>query len=1183
MRTSRLLACATLAAGLGVLVGRSYDLAAIAPYFAALMTPLAALCAIVLSLAALAVSARALLARGLGQLFAVLGFGLALPSAASRAVDAWFSNMAGPALPLTDTLLPLATASGMSGATSLMLSATALALFFVPMRSRLGTQLFSIFAALGLLATVTSLVGLLLGSATLATLGLSAMPTPLTNAVAGLLLLATLAQRGDADWMSVLLGPSAAGSSARGIIAWTVVAPLAFAALALAGVRNGLYSLHFAFALLAATVCCGLTALVIWNAARVERAQRRATSARDAEQLAASRLRLAKSATGIQMWEWLPATREWYSIDGAERLDPSTNEHLEAGLARTLRDGKSEFEFPVRRAGHDDHARDERWMFATCWREVRESESIVAGITVDITDRRRAALALEASETRLQLAARALPGFVYDWNCASGKIQRTSGIELMLGYQGAEISPVSRWWEDLVHPEDRALALPARVARASGADSELDSIACEYRVRHRHGGYVWIWDHCVLVRDRSGIVTRAVGSVLDITERKEAESRLAASEYRFKAALLATTGIIWTHSPEGRAVGEQTSWSAFTGQSSDELAGMGWLEAIHPEDVETTLEAWRGALATGDTLATIQRVRRHDGVYRTFSVRAVPVTDERGQIVEWVGVHTDITEQREAEQHVRESLRRLELALDAASVGMWDWDLTSGTMTWTRQTHLITGIAPGTFTGGSEQFFSLLLPHGTDHAAAYLRDFNLADAVKQSEFEIERPDGARRWIQNRATAIADNTGRVRRILGTLRDVTRRKELESEREGLLTAERAARSELVAAAQAKDEFLATISHELRTPLNAMLGWATLLQRPRVDAATIRDGLKVIERNARAQTQLLGDLLDANQLMSGKLSLTFEPMDLNEAVRATLDSMRVTIAARKVRIEAQLSEVPLPVMGDSVRLQQVISNLLSNAIKFTPADGVVSIATSTNAEAACCEVRDSGEGISAEFLPHIFEKFRQADTGSARRFAGLGLGLAITKQLVESHGGSIAVHSEGRGKGAMFAVRLPRLKPSELSVGELARPATSATDKPLAGLCILAVDDEPDSREYLERLLVEQGADIVSVSSAAEALNELSNDSGRFNLLVSDIGMPGSTGYDLIDAIRHRLKVDARILPAVALTAFTRREDTARALDKGFQKHLAKPVQVGRLIGAIRQLTGRQQRAAQRAQRH
>jgi CheY-like chemotaxis protein len=212
-------------------------------------------------------------------------------------------------------------------------------------------------------------------------------------------------------------------------------------------------------------------------------------------------------------------------------------------------------------------------------------------------------------------------------------------------------------------------------------------------------------------------------------------------------------------------------------------------------------------------------------------------------------------------------------------------------------------------------------------------------------------------------------------------------------------------------------------------------------------------------------------------------------------------------------------------------------------------------------------------------VFEKFSQADSGSARRFAGLGLGLAITRQLVESHGGAITVHSEGRGKGAMFRVQLP-LGTNEASIDAHVLPAARATDRPLEGLRILAVDDEADSREYLQRLLAEQGADIVSVASAAEALDALGTDSGSFNLLVSDIGMPGSTGYDLIEAVRGKLNFDSRHLPAVALTAFTRREDSARALDKGFQKHLAKPVQVGRLIGAIRQLTGRQQaRAAQR----
>ena len=1184
MRASRLLAYGALVASVAVVVAPLAQ-GQLLGALVGLMSPQTALCGTLLALASLFVGLAPRWWHGIGQALALLACGIALGPWLGNAFGGWWSGGLSALSPSAQAILARLLPAGgdMAGATGFMVAATSVAVIFVPLRTRISTHLFASAAAVGLLVMATSSIGQLLGSDALASLGLDRAPKPLSVVVTGMLLLGTLAQRGEAGWLSALTSPSAAGSSARGVIVWTVLGPLALALLAIAGVRQGLYDLHFAFSLLAAATCCGLTAVVLWTAARVERVQQRAETARDAMQLTANRLRLAKSATGIQMWEWRPATREWLSIDGAERLDPSTNEYLEAGLQRTLRDGKSEFEFPVRRTGNDDYPGDERWMLATCWREQRErepgAESIIAGITVDITERKLAALALETSETRLQLAACALPGFVYDWNCASGKMVRTAGLEQMLGFHGAEISPVSRWWEELVHPEDRPLARPARVARAAAADSDVESISCEYRVRHKNGNYVWIWDHCMLVRDRSGVVTRVVGTVLDITERKEAAARLAASEHRFKAALLATTGIFWTFAPDGRARGEQTSWSAFTGQTTDELQEMGWLEAIHPEDAASTLDAWRRALASNDELITVHRVRRRDGEYRTFSVHAVPVTGERGQVVEWVGSHTDITGQRAAEERVRDSVRRLELAMDAASIGMWDWDLESDRMTWTRQTYLITGVAETEFGGRAEEFFGRLLPTDLDHAANFRREAAHPGSMQESELQIRRPDGRLRWIQNRATLIADAAGHPRRIVGTLRDITPRRELEAEREALLNAERAARSDLVAASQAKDEFLATISHELRTPLNAILGWTTLLQRPRVDAATMADGLKVIERNARAQTQLLGDLLDANQLMSGKLSLTFEPLDLNGAVRATLDSMRVSIAARKVRIEAQIGQAALAVMGDPVRLQQIVSNLLSNAIKFTPQDGVISVATGIDGDHAWCEVRDNGEGIAAEFLPHIFEKFRQADSGSARRFAGLGLGLTITKQLVESHGGSISVHSEGRGKGARFRVRLPRLTAHHEAELAASEPASAHNDKPLAGLRILAVDDEADSRDYLRRLLVEQGAEIVSVASAAEALRELSADTGRFNLLVSDIGMPESTGYDLIETVRKGLKVDARHLPAVALTAFSRQEDSEHALDKGFQKHLAKPVQVGRLIGAIRQLTGRQQTRAAR----
>ncbi len=595
------------------------------------------------------------------------------------------------------------------------------------------------------------------------------------------------------------MSPSAAGSSARGIIAWTVLAPLALALLALAGERQGFYNLHFAFALLAAAMCCGLTA-----AGAVERRARRTRAAARAR----ARATPCNSPPIACGWRSRPPASRCGSgcrrrVSGSRSTAPSGSIPPPTSISKpgwrapcaTARPSSNSrcavpaaMSFPARNAGCSPPA----GASSASGRAIDRSSSASPSTSPNASSRRsRSRPARRAcSSRRAPCPASSTTGTAPAARCCAPRASSSCSAT-----SGAEISPVSRWWEDLVHPDDRALARPARVARAAGADNDAESISCEYRVRHKNGNYVWIWDHCVLVRDRSGAITRVVGSVLDITERKEAEARLATSEHRFKAALLATTGIFWTFSRDGRAVGEQTSWSAFTGQSSDELAGLGWLDAIHPEDAASTLDAWRRALATHDEMITVHRVRRRDGEYRTFSVHAVPVADERGEIIEWVGSHTDITEQREAEAaRARQpaapgaGARRGQRRHVGLGPRLRPHDLDAPDP----PDHRRRGAG---FRRARRGILRALLPPDIDHAEICRRDARRPDALPQSELQIRRPDGTLRWIQNRATAICDAAGRTRRIVGTLRDVTRRKELEAEREALLTAERAARSDLV----------------------------------------------------------------------------------------------------------------------------------------------------------------------------------------------------------------------------------------------------------------------------------------------------------------------------------------------------------------------------------------------------
>ena len=529
----------------------------------------------------------------------------------------------------------------------------------------------------------------------------------------------------------------------------------------------------------------------------------------------------------------------------------------------------------------------------------------------------------------------------------------------------------------------------------------------------------------------------------EMTVRQRTERALRESEERFRAALDANSDIVWTNNAQGEMTGEQTGWSTYTGQSFEEYQNNGWSEAVHPDDVAATLKQWKAAVETGSAFMFEHRLRRRDGTYRNMQIRAVPVKNTDGSVREWVGVHRDITMQRES--------------------------------------------------------------------------------------------------------------------------------ETQRAALLERERAARNAAEQASRTKDEFLANVSHELRTPLNAMLGWANvLLASPQLGHEDLKKGLGTIERNARLQAKIIEDLLDMNRILSGNLRLDVTPVDIRSVLQAAVETVQPAANAKAIRVETNIGS-DLMVPGDSGRLQQVFWNLLSNAVKFTPRGGKVTIATRKLDSLLEICVQDDGIGMSPEFLPRVFERFRQEDASSSRAHGGLGLGLAIVKELVELHGGSVSAASKGEGKGARFSVYLPMLA----SQTREAQPALTTELKVsrrvgpfLNGAKVLVVDDERDTRDLLKKILTERGATVVLAGSTEEALSQLA----KFNpdLLISDIGMPQSDGYDLIGQLRNHPAWNA--IPAIALTAFAMADDRMQAVRSGYQAHLGKPVTPADLIDAVAALLER-----------
>jgi signal transduction histidine kinase len=443
--------------------------------------------------------------------------------------------------------------------------------------------------------------------------------------------------------------------------------------------------------------------------------------------------------------------------------------------------------------------------------------------------------------------------------------------------------------------------------------------------------------------------------------------------------------------------------------------------------------------------------------------------------------------------------------------------------------------------------------------AGWPRGRGLPDAPRTLELEA----GERTW-QLTTDIVRDREGLPVGTVCVLRDVSERRRVDDMRAALLQLEQQARREAEAANHAKDEFLAVLSHELRTPLTAMLGWTSMLTSGRLAADATAHAIEVVDRNTRLQARIIEDLLDVSRIISGKMTLHLEDVELGPALEAAVDSMRTTAAAKMIALEMRLDETLGTVTGDAGRLQQVFANLLSNAVKFTPAGGRIVVRSDRRPDAVVVAVSDTGRGIPADLLPFIFEPFRQAEGAQRRTHTGLGLGLAIVRHVVELHGGTVSVASEGDAKGATFSVRLPVGRSEMLSVAGTDDGKATATPSSLQGLRLLLVEDDADTREVVSALLRDIGVQVIAVDGVDAALKAV--DSAAPDVLISDVGMAGRDGYDLIRCIRRLPPDRGGHVPAIALSAFARDSDRRDALGAGYDRHVAKPVELDTLVAAL-----------------
>ncbi len=703
------------------------------------------------------------------------------------------------------------------------------------------------------------------------------------------------------------------------------------------------------------------------------------------------------------------------------------------------------------------------------------------------------------------------------------------------------------------------------------------------------------------MRGRDGDVEGVIAFAYEVTEQVQARKAAEANEARYRALADAVPAIVWRARPDGVVEMYNEQWTEFTGQVP--TPSTGWADAMHPDDVPIALERWRVASSTAQVVEMEFRLRRADGVYRWYLGRSVPLADDDGKLVAWFGAAIDIDDQKRAEERLRflaEASNALAASLDyketlrnvakLAVPRMADWCSIMLRETDDRPIRQIVAAHFDPTKAAFAETFARKYPPDPDESQGLGRVLRSGKAELHSEISPEQLEAAARDAEHlevlrglgmRSVMIVPLNARGRTLgavvfvaaesrrrfddadLAAAQELADRAAYAVDNAALYRSAEASWRSAEEASRLKEEFLATVSHELRTPLSAILGWATML-RSKSDPASFEKGIAVIERNARSQLRLIEDILDVSRINRGQLRLESLPIDVVALADDVILSFGPATEAKHLDLRLDADD-RCRVVGDPERIRQVIWNLVSNAVKFTPPHGRIDVTITKDGDRVRIRLRDTGQGISPEFLPHAFERFTQADSSATRKAGGLGLGLAIVRHIAELHGGTVDVESDGIGKGATFMVTLPErpfASPASPAIAER-RPSTPPPPVRrgmLAGRHVLVVEDDDDARELVEALLEAEGARVTTTASAEDAL--LSLEANEADVLVSDIGMPIRDGYWLIEQVRARWPA----LPAIALTAFTRQEDDARARAAGFDHHLGKPVEPQRLVQVV-----------------